>query len=174
MTILGRPSQMVGLLLGVLLVGCGSDSSSCPPGNGRMCDIFSLPLNLAHEQYGLHFTSMQVVEGSCKTPRCYSSQCATLVFDDLYSQLEVTGSAAGDLPPGTVCRYAISSSEGQSFDVVFSLLSSSSTGFCCNTGLRKFVGYKWTASANGVEMRLGGGGGLGPVYFLPSSSVDGG
>ena len=117
---------------------------------------------------------MQVVEGNCRPPRCSTSDCTTLVFDDLFFQLEVTASGATDLSPGTRCRYAISSSEGEPLDVELSLASSSNMSFCCNTGLRKLVGYTWSASANGVEMQLGGGGGLGGAYVLPVSSLDGG
>jgi hypothetical protein len=95
-----------------------------------------------------------------------------LVFDHLFFQVEVTTSGATDLSPGTRCRYAISSREGEPLDVELSLASSSNISLCCNTGLRKLVGYTWSACANGIEMQLGGG--LGGAYVLPVSSLDGG
>ena len=139
-----------------------------------MCDLFSLPLKLAQDEPRLHFTSMQAVEGQCGPPRCYTSDCSMLVFDDLFYQLDVSTSAATDLPPGTLCRYTVSSKEGESLNLAFSLASSYSSSFCCNTGLRKLVAYSWSGSANGVEMKLSGGGGMGPAYFLPTAAVDGG
>src|SRR6266511_638845 len=106
MTIGARHARLfLGTFLAILFAGCSGDSSSCSRGNGQMCDLFSLPLKLAQDEPRLHFTNMQVVEGRCGAPRCYTADCSTLVFDDLFHQLDVSTSAATDLPPGTLCRY---------------------------------------------------------------------
>jgi hypothetical protein len=138
------------VLLGLLLVGCKSESA-CAPGNGKMCDIFSIPVKLIQEQPRLHFTDRQVTEGACQPPRCVDSDCTGLVLDGLFLQQELFG-AQDASPPDTRCRYRISSVEGTSFDVLLTLVSSSPHSFCCNSGPRNFMAYAWTASANGVEL----------------------
>lgn len=140
------------ILLGISLVGCREDSSSCPVGNGRMCDIFSFPLRIRQVQPRLHFTNSQVLEGACEPPRCDTTACTDLTFVGLFRQLEVTGSPSAVSPPDTRCRFQVSSAEGESLDVVLSLVGSSSYSFCCNTGPREFVLYSWSAFVNGVEV----------------------
>jgi hypothetical protein len=169
MAILGRQTPWIlGILLGITLVGCKDDSSSCSGGNGKMCDIFSYPVKIRQDQPRLHFTNWQVVEGACESPRCDSPACTDLVLVGLFFQLEVTDSPSNVAPPDTRCRYQISSAEGESLDVVLSLADSSSFSFCCNTGLRRFISYSWSAFANGVELESDLGG-----YHLPPS-FDGG
>ena len=147
-----RSSWILGILLGAFLVGCRHNSSACPPGNGRMCDIFSFPVKIRQDQPRLHFTDEQVVEGACETPRCDNPACTDLVFGGLYYQLEVTNSTSDGAPPDTRCRFRISSAEGQSLDVVLSLGSVAPFSFCCDTGLRKFISYSWSAVVNGVVL----------------------
>jgi hypothetical protein len=140
------------LLLGISLMGCHDNSSSCAGGNGKMCDIFSFPLKLVQDTPRLHFTDWQVTEGACAPPRCDTTACTSLTFVGLYSQLEVTAPATVASPPDTRCRFQISSAEGESLDVVLSLAGSSTISFCCNTGLRKLIGYSWSAVGNGLEL----------------------
>jgi hypothetical protein len=169
MPILGRQALCIlGILLGVSLVGCHGDSSSCPAGNRKMCDIFSYPVAIKQDQPRLHFTDFQVIEGACEPPRCDTAACTDLIFVGLYYQLEVTNSSSVVSPPDTRCRFQISSTEGESLDVVLSLADSSSISFCCNTGLRKVTAYSWSAFAYGVELQSDVGG-----YHLPPSP-DGG
>jgi hypothetical protein len=164
-----QTSGILGVLLGILLVGCHDDSSSCSAGNGKMCDIFSFPVKIVQEQPRLHFTNIQVIEGACEPPRCGTTDCTDLVFPGLYYQLEVSNSTPDASPPDTACRFQISSTEGQSLDVVLSLADSSSFSFCCNTGLRMFINYSWSAFANGVELEPDGV----PGFHL-STSLDAG
>lgn len=165
-----RTRNLAAVLLGIALVGCKDDSSSCAGGNGKMCDIFSWPVRITQAQPQLHFTHWQVTEGACQAPRCESSDCTNLVFDGLFYQLEVT-SLRSDVPPSdTRCRFQISSAEGSSLDFVLDFVSSTSASFCCNTGLRRFDDYTWSASVNGVEVKAA------PVpagYLIPPSR-DGG
>jgi hypothetical protein len=170
MAILGRQTLWIlGILLGISLVGCHGDSSSCPAGNGKMCDVPSVPVKIKQDQPRLHFTDWLVTEGACEPPRCDNVACTDLVFGGLFFQLEVTNSSSVVSPPGTRCRFQISSAEGVSLDVVLSLADSAPFSFCCNSGLRKFVGYSWSAFANGVELVKSDIGG----YSLPPS-LDGG
>lgn len=152
------------MLLTVSLVGCGSDSSSCSGGNGRMCDIFSFPVTVRQDQPRLHFASWQVTEGTCEVPRCETADCTSLVFPGLFYQLEVTPSTSVVAPPDTGCRFQISSAEGESLDIAFLLTDSSSYSVCCNSGLRTFSHYSWLASVNGVPMAAEAG-----SYRLPPS-----
>jgi hypothetical protein len=169
MAVLGRQTpRILGILLGISLVGCHGDSSSCPAGNGKACDIFSYPVKLKQDEPRLHFSDLRVIEGACEPPRCVTTACTDLIFPGLYYQLEVTSSTSVVSPPDTRCRFQISSAEGESFDVVLSLADSSSSSFCCNTGLRKFIGYSWSAFVNGVELQSDVGG-----YHLPQP-LDGG
>jgi hypothetical protein len=138
-----------------------------------MCDIFTYPVKIKQEQPRdqprLHFTDFQVIEGACEPPRCDTTACTDLVFVGLFYQLEVTNSSSVAPPPDTRCRFQIASAEGESLDVVLSLADSSSMSFCCNTGLRTFMDYSWSAFVNGVELQsdYGGLGGFG--YQLPQS-----
>ena len=159
---------MLAIVMGTSLVGCHGDPSSCPAGNGKMCDIFSYPVKLEQDQPRLHFTDLRVSEGACEPPRCDTTACTDLVFPGLFYQLEVTSPTSVASPPDTHCRFQISSAEGESLDVVLSLADSSSFSFCCNTGLRKFIGYSWSAFVNGVELQPDVGG-----YHLPQA-LDGG
>jgi len=127
-----------------------------------------MPVTVKQDEPRLHFTTTQVIEGACEPPRCDTTACTDLIFPGLFRQLEVTNSTVVS-PPDTRCRFQISSAEGESLDVVFSLADSSPFSFCCNTGLRKFTSYSWSASANGVDLGAGSAG----TYYLPTS-FDGG
>jgi hypothetical protein len=80
----------------------------------------------------------------------------------------VTNSTSVVSPPDTSCRFHISSIEGESLQVVLSLADSYPFSTCCNTGLRSFIYYSWSATVNGVELQSDFGG-----YRLPQS-LDGG
>jgi hypothetical protein len=171
MAILGRQTPWIfGILFGISLVSCHGDSSSCPAGNGRMCDLFTYPVKIKQDKPRLHFTELQVTEGVCEPPRCDTDACTNLIFVGLFFQLEVTNSSSVVSPPDTRCRFQIASTEGESLDIVLSLADSSSISFCCNTGLRKFISYSWSAFVNGVELESDIGGW---AYAIPPS-LDGG
>jgi hypothetical protein len=143
---------MLGMLLGLSPAGC-KDSKSCSGGNGVACDIFSFPVRLRQDQPRLHFSDWQVLEGACEPPRCETTACTDLIFPGLFYQLEVTNSTSAVSPPDTSCRFQISSLEGVSLDVVLSLAYSYPFSECCNTGLRSFIYYSWSATVNGVEVK---------------------
>jgi hypothetical protein len=162
------------MLLGLPLAGCKDDSSSkdgslsCPGGNGVACDIFSFPVKLRQDQPRLHFADLQVLDGTCEPPRCDTTACTDLIFPGLFYQLEVTNSTSAVPPPDTRCRFQISSTEGESLEVILSLADSYPFSACCDTGLRSFIYYSWSATVNGVELKADFGG-----YHLPPS-FDGG
>ena len=175
MAILDRQTPWIlGMLLWLSLAGCKDDSSpkdgstSCPGGNGVACDIFTFPVKLKQDQPRLHFADWQVLDGACEPPRCDTTACTDLVLPGLFYQLEVTNSTSVVSPPDTRCRFQISSIEGESLEVVLSLAYSYPFSACCNTGLRSFIYYSWSATVNGVELKTDIAG-----YHLPQS-FDGG
>jgi hypothetical protein len=156
------------MLFGLVWAGCRGEASSCPPGNGVACDIFSFPVKLRQESPRLHFTDSQVVAGACEPPACATADCTALVFPGLFYQLEVTDAPGEVSPPDTRCRFRIASVEGEALDVELALAGTSPFSACCNTGPRKFVSYSWSAFVNGIALvpNLGG-------YDLPLA-LDGG
>jgi hypothetical protein len=140
-----------GVALALGSTACHDDDAACSPGNGKMCDIFSSPVQIRQAQPRLHFTDWQVTEGACSPPQCGDTACTSLRFADLPAQTEVTTTTPAVSPPAERCRYQISSAEGETVDVLLVLTGSSSWSMCCNTGPRNFVVYSWTVTIDGVD-----------------------
>src|SRR5512138_575690 len=145
--------SLLGLLLGVSLLGCKSESTCS--GKSKMCDFF---------------TSWQRIEGTCPVPSCVDEKCTGVLFDGW--KLPSVAASPDGAPPDVSCRFLAATTEGRTLDVQLTVVSVSSYSTCCCTGqpsqggcqaaMLTFTGATWSVSIDGVEL------GTNSVHFVPS------
>ncbi len=143
---------------------------------GNMCD------NVVLVQYRLHFVKAEVTEGACPPPTCtdiLSPDCGAVQF----------GCSARALPDpemngSSVCRYRLSSREGETLDVLIEQKKGPSPEMhcCCENEdgpcgapvIRTTGKNVWTTSVNGVLItpdQLWPNGNINAVVSPPDAGV---